>query len=619
PNSPIYEAAAAPLRTAPSGEYRFTSAVLGDVLQLLADEAGISFFSLPADSEEGQRIVTFTIHSSPFLAIETLAKANGIALIYENGIWYLRPENDTHLIGRTYHIKYNSRELVKTTSSGGNLGQVSSSGGGGTSTTSSGVDLQGTTSSFEVEESKLLEDIRELLDINKSITPLLVGSTSVDSINAGLGGAGAIAIPATSLAPTLTSEEEDDLEGKVIWNSDANTLYVVATRQQHQWIEGYLAASDQPQDQIAIEVKFFETSRDPRKEFGLDWSGTLAGGYNITAIGDDGGTPASSDGLLKGFANFDTGDYLLPQTAILDFDQVNVRLRALAQDDETRSVSYPRMVTTNNREVVLRSVVNQPVLAGTSSSSLGAGSTTSESITYLPIGTVLNILPKRLGNGRIQLNVALTISSIIGTEVINGNPFPIATSRVYNAPIEIDPSYTAAIGGLDQANWQTSTAGVAGLRKVPILGQAFRDRISSRERSNLLILITPSVIDLKNGGLPDKPHSVIRHKPNHPHPPVIYEDGTLFQSMGGIDQMFVNLAYEVKILQTMVSEKSVETEDKDRINELHHAILASRAKLAYWVQEGAESQESVAYQDGRFAVAGDQVQAMRKKVRWFQF
>ncbi|MEM7600399.1 MAG: hypothetical protein AAF357_03165, partial [Verrucomicrobiota bacterium] len=263
PNSPIYEAAAAPLRTAPSGEYRFTSAVLGDVLQLLADEAGISFFSLPADSEEGQRIVTFTIHSSPFLAIETLAKANGIALIYENGIWYLRPENDTHLIGRTYHIKYNSRELVKTTSSGGNLGQVSSSGGGGTSTTSSGVDLQGTTSSFEVEESKLLEDIRELLDINKSITPLLVGSTSVDSINAGLGGAGAIAIPATSLAPTLTSEEEDDLEGKVIWNSDANTLYVVATRQQHQWIEGYLAASDQPQDQIAIEVKFFETSRDP--------------------------------------------------------------------------------------------------------------------------------------------------------------------------------------------------------------------------------------------------------------------------------------------------------------------------------------------------------------------
>ncbi|MEO0447889.1 MAG: hypothetical protein AAF191_17605, partial [Verrucomicrobiota bacterium] len=88
---------------------------------------------------------------------------------------------------------------------------------------------------------------------------------------------------------------------------------------------------------------------------------------------------------------------------------------------------------------------------------------------------------------------------------------------------------------------------------------------------------------------------------------------------GGIDQMFVNLAYEVKILQTMVSEKSVETEDKDRINELHHAILASRAKLAYWVQEGAESQESVAYQDGRFAVAGDQVQAMRKKVRWFQF
>jgi len=48
PNSPAYEAAAARLRQAPPGEYKFTEARLGDVLQLLADEAGLSFFRSPA-------------------------------------------------------------------------------------------------------------------------------------------------------------------------------------------------------------------------------------------------------------------------------------------------------------------------------------------------------------------------------------------------------------------------------------------------------------------------------------------------------------------------------------------------------------------------------------------
>ena len=95
PNSPAYEQAAVMLRNAPPNHYRFQEARLSDVLGLLAEECKISFFALPAGTEVGNQIVTFTIHASPFVALETLTKANGIALIHENGIWYLRPENDT--------------------------------------------------------------------------------------------------------------------------------------------------------------------------------------------------------------------------------------------------------------------------------------------------------------------------------------------------------------------------------------------------------------------------------------------------------------------------------------------------------------------------------------------
>lgn len=111
-NSPAFEAAAAPLRSAPAQEYEFSQAVLGDVLRLLAHDSGISFFSLPSDADGADKLVTFNITSSPFKSLETLSAANGIALIYDSGIWYMRPANDKELIGRTYQIKYNSLETV---------------------------------------------------------------------------------------------------------------------------------------------------------------------------------------------------------------------------------------------------------------------------------------------------------------------------------------------------------------------------------------------------------------------------------------------------------------------------------------------------------------------------
>ena len=176
-------------------------------------------------------------------------------------------------------------------------------------------------------------------------------------------------------------DDGDTPTAKVIWNSDSNTLYVVATRQQHQWIEGYLASADRPQPLIAVEVKFFETSKDPREQFGVDWTGVL-GGNGVNATLGEMSTEVNLDRI---------GDTLAPQTAVLSIDDVNLRLNALIQDQDVSIVSYPRVLTLNNREVVIRSVINQPVLGSSSSSSLGAGATTTSSVTYLPIGTVINL------------------------------------------------------------------------------------------------------------------------------------------------------------------------------------------------------------------------------------
>ena len=134
---------------------------------------------------------------------------------------------------------------------------------------------------------------------------------------------------------------------------------------------------------------------------GVDWSGTMDGGYGLSLSG------LSSNVDLNKIQNTD-----MPMTAILSGPDVQAKVLALVKDRETTTVSYPRVLTKNNREVAIQSEVNQPVLSAQSSTTPGVGGTTTSSVSYLPIGTSINVLPKRLEDGRISLQVLITLSLI---------------------------------------------------------------------------------------------------------------------------------------------------------------------------------------------------------------
>lgn len=598
-NSPQYETEAARLRTVSPRPYEFSKAMLGDVIRFLATDAGMSFFSLPDGSPESDRLITFSLNASPFQALETLCKANGLALVPDGGIWYVRSADDKELIGKAYLIRHNAMERVSKISAGGGsaiaMPQMGGSGGtdgGYGGVQSGGVDLQGARETFRTDRSELINDIRAILDLGpESGTE---GGTGLVALS-GAAAAGQDSSPVLAATGVPVDMYGNVRRPKVLWKSDSNTLYVVATRLQHMWVEGYLAAADKPQAQIAIEVKFFETSRDPSREFGLDWTGTFGqsgffrqvdtvtpntetGGVDVTTTNipqTEGGFRTDLSNLLSiGDLNQAAKTFMAPTTAVLSAQDVNVKLRALLRDEETRTVSYPRMVTTNNREVVIRSVVNQPVLGGSASSSLGSGTTTTSSISYLPIGTVINILPKKMMDNKINLNLAITVSSIIGTEVIQGNPYPIASSRVYSAPVELDNGYTVAVGGLDEAREREGETGVPVLGKIPILGYAFKTKSKSKNHKNLMIFITPSLIDVRDGGLPETPQTVLPRKPDSlmPQKPRLADQGGLVGGIEAIPQAITYLQRSSDEIKQTIKEARGTQEERGRIDELEEAV-----------------------------------------------
>ena len=581
--SPLYEKAAKSLRSAPIKEYEFDKASVRDVLRFLADDAGIDFVAMPEEGNDGAKLITFSLRKSPFSALETIAKMNGVTLVYEDEIWHMRPLSDKSLIARTYKIRFNTGEINnssgnsisgvtsnsnRTSFNGSSTGYNGSSYSSGNNLTSSGIGqigLNGMNNTFSTTADELVQAVKGIVGIRTSGINHII-APGINSV----GNFGKLTPPqnTTTISPAQqfgrnSINEEKSNGSQVIWNSDNNSLFVVANIQQHQLVEKYLETVDKPQPLIAVEVKFFETTKDPRKQMGVDWSGTMDGGYGLSLSG------LSSNVDLNKLQNTE-----MPMTAILSGPDVQAKVLALVKDRETTTVSYPRVLTKNNREVAIQSVVNQPVLSAQSSTTPGVGGTTTSSVSYLPIGTSINVLPKRLEDGRISLQVLITVSSIIGSEIIDGNSYPVASSRVFTAPLEVESGYTLAIGGLDEASDSREGAGLPILSKIPLLRHGFKSDNKTHSRKNMLIFITPTLLDPKSGGISENPISEIPLRGNKvvQKIPTIKANGSLVGGIDSIQGATQWIEKEYLMLKQIVKEKRASKKHSDQLIALNNSI-----------------------------------------------
>ncbi len=629
-------AIASSLRNSPPKLYKFDRASLRDVLRFLADDAGIPFISMQerAPAATGGTstavpiddvLVTFTMRASPFLVLESIAKANDVALVYESGVWFIRPYNERELMGRIYRLKYTPQErVVFNDNSSGGCGTVTqgntNTGVGQTSATIPNLQTQQSQSVFKVEEPALVKEIKGMLKIpsrgiSGRVAPLeaSVGDFPPLPSNLGVNPAGA----------NLTgAQAETNAEPTVTFNSDTNTIYIVATRQQHQWVEGFLAAADRPQALIGIEVKFFETSKNPTKDLGINWANTFGGdGYHIRMGAEGQGTATIGSSVNnqrdRGFNNNQqdittrssagnsfnsTTTSILNDiyssvqnynsglgggfTAWLTPQQVDFAIQAFMTDSDTTLTQYPRVLTVNNREVAISNAVNRPILAGSTQTSPGGGSSISTSqVQYLPIGTQVNILPKTMPDGSVFMNVAITISSRGGDidlpAGVGGasSSYPVTISRIYQAALQVDSGYTLAVGGLDAATDDKTSNGIPGLKSIPGLGALFRSKGRSQDRRNLIVFITPSIINDRraSSGISEEPQSILPIRPGDPTPPAFAADGRLVGGYTSLDAAIEWLKFQNRFFEQVIREGRV---SKDTIAQLEGVIRTAEMVVA---------------------------------------
>ncbi|MBW8865610.1 MAG: type II and III secretion system protein [Verrucomicrobia bacterium] len=164
-------------------------------------------------------------------------------------------------------------------------------------------------------------------------------------------------------------------------------------------------------------------------------------------------------------------------------------------------MSTPRIVTLDNETANLEVTRQVPIInfgGGTQNSS------GSSSITYSNVGTVLAVTPRVSANDKIWLRVVPEVSSKFGDETITvpggannpsfSFPVPIFDIRRLATQVLIPNGNTLVMGGLVQDSPQATYHKVPFLGDIPALGWAFRSEDKSMQKDNLVIFITPTIV-----------------------------------------------------------------------------------------------------------------------------
>jgi len=301
-----------------------------------------------------------------------------------------------------------------------------------------------------------------------------------------------------------------------------NTIFFRETRSNIDNIRKMLLQIDKPTKQVMIEARLVEVSADPVQAYGINWAGTVGSASNPKTVTygqaipgaspQPGQNPPSSGfGLGSGPTNnnfFGNLSHLVPgQFAILTAPQFSAALTALNEDSDAEFLANPRIVTADNQQAKIEVLRNQPV------PQLNFNEQTATAVfggfQDKTFGNTLVVRPSVNKDNYITLSVKPEISNKVSdfhfqfqqADVTS----PIIDKRSLDSNVLIKSGDTLALGGLISDQISKSRTKVPLLGDIPVLGYAFQSHDNERHKRNLLIFVTPTIIDQRYGtGLEDQ-------------------------------------------------------------------------------------------------------------------
>lgn len=300
-------------------------------------------------------------------------------------------------------------------------------------------------------------------------------------------------ILASTVKLQYKSAETGDIK---ISNNDGGAIVVPDTRTNSILVSGLkrdillaqqaIKHLDKPLNQVAIEVSLIEITKEDMKNLGLSQDGYRSKGtFGFNSI---------SNNALHGLGAAANQAFMVFDSTKNFNEDFYIRLNSLFQEEKAKLLANPTVVALDGSESLVKitdEVVSKMDIM-----------VTQNSVTYnvetAEVGIVLNILPKIGDDGFVTMRVRPSITTPLPEKAVGasgGYITPISTREVIIQDTRVKSGGTLAIAGLLKDNEIKTEGKVPLLGSLPLLGHLFRSTDYRNVKTELVILITPKVMD----------------------------------------------------------------------------------------------------------------------------
>ncbi|HEY5996840.1 MAG TPA: type II secretion system secretin GspD, partial [Candidatus Deferrimicrobiaceae bacterium] len=329
------------------------------------------------------------------------------------------------------------------------------------------------------------------------------------------GAAPAVAAPGQA-AGTIKSVIAAELEGgvKITADKSTNSLIIIASVNDYQTLLEVIRKLDIRRRQVYVEGLIMEISLDKGRDVGVEFRGAVqtggnsgaaltgtnfgfTGGVNdlLTAIASGNPLFMSGTGLIAGGIG---GNVRLPDGSTIP--AITAILRAAQSNSNVNILSSPHLLTLDNKEAEIIVGENVPFITSNltnTATSTNLSTNVANTIERKDVGITLKLTPHIHESDYVNLDIFQESSTVKGgsSQLLNVNQVgPTTTKRSAKTSVIVRSGDTVVLGGMMQETIATTRKQVPLLGDIPLLGYLFKYNSVSRQKTNMLIFLTPRII-----------------------------------------------------------------------------------------------------------------------------
>jgi len=259
----------------------------------------------------------------------------------------------------------------------------------------------------------------------------------------------------------------------------SNALLVWATKREYDTIAEVLAKIDISPLQVLIEGTVIEITLRDQLRYGLqyflevgDVSSVLTRGTSTTSVTPD----------VPGFG-----------VTIEGSNNSKLVIDALSELTDVRVVSSPQLLVVDGKPARLHVGDQVPIVTRSSSTAVTDDTRVVNEIEYRDTGVTLQVTPKVKSSGLVSLDILQEVSQVVRTDTSDIDSPTIQQRRIHSTAA-IDDGSTVLLAGLIRERDNDLESGIPVLHEIPVLGKLFGSTDSTRQRTELIVLISPRVV-----------------------------------------------------------------------------------------------------------------------------